>query len=103
MTFEFDPEVVDYMKNTGKTTMVVEVVTSDNSDFEVSELYIHPVDPKKAETFRKKRYRAVPAPDPDLTILLPPFKLDYSEIVRFHLRKILFVTSIKYEGIRLIR
>ena len=39
MEFVYTPELIEYMRAKGREYLVVEVVSSDHSDFEVTELY----------------------------------------------------------------
>ena len=83
----------------GKGIHRVEVVSSDHSDFEVTELYPHIIPEKKAAEFLKKRFVAKPAPVGQL--LLPPYRLHYADVVTFSLRSFLGVKSVRQEGIEL--
>ena len=59
MTFTYEPALLEYMQKKGKNTIVVEEVTINNSDIEITELHIHLIDDKRAEEFiSKKRYRS---------------------------------------------
>jgi hypothetical protein len=86
------------MKEKGKDTIAVEVVTSDYSDFEISELYVHLVDEKQAQYFIKKK-RYIPVQTEFGEVLLPPFRLDCEDTVRFGLKKRWLFNSITYAGI----
>ena len=99
MEFVYTPELIEYMRAKGKEYVVVEVVSSDHSDFEVTELYPHIVSKKKAAEFLRKRFVAKPAPVGQ--VLLPPYRLSYAETVTFSLRSFLGVKSVRQEGIEL--
>ena len=99
MEFTATPELKEYLFQKNKKYIVVEVVSSDHSDFEVTELYAHVVPDKKAAEFLKKRYVAKEADF--ATILLPPYRLHYAETVHFSLRSFLGIKSIRQEGIEL--
>ncbi len=99
MEFVYTPELIEYMRAKGKEYVVVEVVSSDHSDFEVTELYSHIVSEKKAAEFLRKRFVAKPAPVGQ--VLLPPYRLSYAETVTFSLRSFLGVKSVRQEGIEL--
>jgi hypothetical protein len=98
MNFVCDPELVKYMKEKGKNTIALEVVTSDYSDFEISELYVHLVDEKQSQYFIKKK-RYIPVQTEFGEVLLPPFRLDCEDTVRFNLKKRWIFKSISYTGI----
>ncbi len=99
MEFTATPELKEYLVLKNKKYIVVEVVSSDHSDIEITELYAHVVPDRKAEEFFKKRYVAKEADF--ATILLPPYRLHYAPIVSFTLHSFLGIKSIRQEGIAL--
>ena len=99
MEFVYTPELIEYMRAKDRRYLVVEVVSSDHSDFEITELYAHIVSEKKAAEFLKKRFVAKPAPVGE--ILLPPYRLHYAETVTFSLRSLFGIKSVRQEGITL--
>ncbi len=99
MEFVYTPELTEYMRQKGKEYIVVEVVSSDHSDFEITELYAHIIPEKKAAEFLKKRFVAKPAPVGQ--ILLPPYRLHYADTVQLSLRSFLGIKSVRQEGIEL--
>ena len=97
--FSCTPALREHMKKSGRSTLVVEVVSS-NSDFEITELYIHLIKAAQAEEFRnRKGYRSAPLEEGE--VLLPPYRLEYDEEVVFDLRKLWIFHSIHTRGIRL--
>ncbi|EET61207.1 hypothetical protein BRYFOR_06852 [Marvinbryantia formatexigens DSM 14469] len=100
MKFVYEPALQEYMQRRRKNKIVVEVITSNNSDFEVTELHVHLADEKRAAFFiEKKHFRAHETEYG--SVLLPPYRLEYEETVIFGLRKILFVHWLTWQGIRL--
>lgn len=99
MQFVYDDALRDYMNAKGKRHLVVEVVSSDHSDFEITELYAHLVSEKKAAEFKRKRFVAFQTDMGE--VLLPPYRLHYADTVRFSLRSFLGIKSVRYEGIEL--
>lgn len=100
MKFIYEPALQEYMKRKQKNTIVVEVVTSNNSDFEVTELHVHPVDEKRAAFFIEKKHFKEHVTEYG-SVLLPPYRLEYEETVTFGLKKILFVQYVTWKGIHL--
>jgi hypothetical protein len=98
MKFVCEPELVSYMKEKGKNTIALEVITSDYSDFEISELHVHLVDEKQAQYFKNKK-RYVPVQTEFGEVLLPPFRLQCEDTVCFGLKKWWIFNSISYTGI----
>ena len=100
MTIRYDEALREHMAKKGMTTIAVEVMQSSSSDFEVTELYVHLISDRQAAHFKeKKRFRAVQGELGE--VLLPPYKLEYDETIRFSLKKIWIFHSIKQTGIRL--
>ena len=100
MDIRYTPRLVEYMKKSGKRTIIVELVEVNNSDFEISELSVRFVSGRLREQFvSKKGYRVFSAPEGEL--LLPRFPLDLEPVVTFDLKKILFVPVITCNGIKI--
>jgi hypothetical protein len=98
MKFECSYELRQYMEEKGKNTIAVEVITSDYSDFEISELHVHLIDEKQAQFFKnKKRYASVQTEFGE--VLLPPFRLKCEDTISFDLKKRWIFNSISYTGI----
>lgn len=98
MKFVYEPALQEYMIKKGKKTIVVEEITSNNSDFEITELHVHLIDEKRAEYFKtQKGYYSV------LTetgaVLLPPYKLKYEDTITFSLKSFLGIKYVSYKGI----
>ena len=99
MEFVYDDALRDYMTAKGKRHIVIEVVSSDHSDIEITELYPHIIGEKKAAEFKRKRY-VVRETDMG-EVLLPPYRLHYADTIRFSLRSFLGIKSVRQEGIEL--
>jgi hypothetical protein len=98
MRFIYEPALTEYMKKKGKNTIVVEEITSNNSDFEITELHVYLIDEKKAEYFKsKKRYGSISTEEG--FVLLPPYRLNYESTVTFGLKSFLGIKYISYQGI----
>ena len=99
MKFTYEPALLEYMTKKGKTTIVVEEVTSNNSDFEITELHVQLIDEKRAEYFKKKQgYGTVTTEAGE--VLLPPFRLKYDDVVTFGLKSFLGIKYVSYKGIQ---
>ena len=55
MNFIIDEALKAYMQRTGKTNIVVEMVTAETSDIEISELHVHLVNDRQAAFFKEKK------------------------------------------------
>lgn len=100
MNFIYEEPLLRHMRQKGKTDIIVEVVSSDSSDFEVTELHVYLASRKQAEHFQtKKHFRAVQTEAG--SVLLPPYKLEYDDTITFGLKQLLFIKYVSYQGIRL--
>ena len=100
MNFIIEDTLKEHMERVGKRNIVVELVTADTSDIEISELHVYLADNKQVVFLKeKKRYRGRETETGE--VLLPPFPLQYEEEVRFWLKKILCFKFVGYEGIKI--
>ena len=100
MKFVYEPRLLEYMEKKGMSVIAVEVMGSQNSDFEITELYVHLISDKQAAYFKeKKRFRGVATEHGE--VLLPPYRLEYDDTVAFDLKKTWIFHSVQYSGIRL--
>jgi len=87
------------MRRKNKKTIIVEVAECNCTDLEVQELHVHFVDDKQAEYFKsKKRFRERETEMGE--VLLPPYRLEYDEIVVFGLKSFLGFKYITHKGIK---
>ena len=100
MNFIKDDALKAHMQQSGKTNIVVEMVTAETSDIEISELHVHLVNDRQAAFFKeKKRYRAYEIEGGQ--VLLPRFPLECQENIRFWLKSFLIFKTVGYEGIKI--
>lgn len=100
MNFVIEDALKEYMKQVGKHNVVVEVVSADNSDIEITELHVYLADDKRAAFLKaEKGYRGKKTEVGE--VLLPVFRLQYDETVRFCLKRFLCFKSVGYEGIKI--
>lgn len=90
----------EYMEKTGKSIIIVEVATSDGSDFEVAELHIHFTSEKQAELFQQRKHYHRYETDWGV-VLLPNYRMEYQPVVTFDLKKVLFFHVVTQTGIKL--
>jgi len=87
------------MEKKGMTSIAIEVISS-NSDFEVTELHVYLIKDKQAEYFKqKKNFRGIATEHGE--VLLPPYRLEYSDTITFGLKKVWIFHGVKYTGIKL--
>lgn len=100
MEYVYEPALLEYMEQKGKKNIIVELVSCENSDIEITDLHVYIVDDERAKYFKeKKRYRSVKTSVGE--VLLPVYKLDFDEKVIFGLKTFWIFKSVKYSGIRL--
>lgn len=100
MNFVYDEALKEYMQNTGKCNIIVELVLCENSDIEIAELHVFAADDKRANFFKEeKRYRSYPTEVGE--VLLPRFPLELEEQVNFWLKSFWCFKSVGYQGIKI--
>lgn len=99
MTFVYEAPLLEYMERKGMSSIAVEVISS-NSDFEVTELHVHLISDKQAEYFKQKKgFRGIATEYGE--VLLPSYRLEYSDTITFGLKKFWLFHGVKYSGIKL--
>ena len=98
--FTCDAELLSLMQKKSKPYIVVEVATSNASDFEVSEIFLRLCTEAHASYLtEKKRYKMIPGDG--FHVLLPPYRLSYDPEIRFFLKHFLFIRTLSFTGIHL--
>ena len=99
MEFIYEHPLKEYMYKKGKNIIVVEEITSNNSDFEITELHLQLIDEKLADYFKtKKGYYTVKTQTGE--VLLPPYRLKIGETVTLGLKSFLGIKYITQKGIQ---
>ncbi len=100
MKFVYEDALKEYMEKTGKRIIAVEVASSNCSDIEVTEIYVHFIKEKQAEYYKaKKRFRGYETEMGE--VLLPAYRLVYEDTVVFGLKTFWFIKSVTYKGIKI--
>ena len=101
MTFAIDPALRELIEKKGRRNIVVDVVTADHSDFDVTELHVFLVSDRHAgNLIKEKNFHPKQAGD-DITVLLPNYRLEYDETITFGVKKVLWFTVLTHGGIHL--
>lgn len=79
--------------------VVIEVVTSNCSDFEITELHVHLASQKQADFFAEKKGFRRKSTDCG-EVLFPPYRLDYADTVAFGLKSFLGIKHLTWQGIK---
>lgn len=100
MQFKYEPALEKYMRQKGKKTIIVEVISSNSSDFEVTELHVHFANDRQTAFFKNtKHFRAIKTDMGE--VLLPPYRLEYADTITFGIKSFLGIRYVAQEGIRL--
>lgn len=100
MNFFYTPKLQNYMQAKKKHNIIIEVISSSSSDFEVTELHVHFINEKQTAFFlQNKHFRSIQT-DMGL-VLLPPYRLEYADNISFDLKSFLGIKYITQEGIAL--
>ena len=101
MKIEYSNELIEYMKKHGKSVILVDIASSNTSDFDVTELYLRFITDKHANRLlgEGKGYRAEEAPVGRM--IFPAYHMHIADTVRVYLKRFLFFHMIKSEGLKL--
>ena len=99
MKIVYTPELLEYMKQKNKTTIIVELVEL-NCDLDMTELHVYLADQRIRDIFRNKKSYGIATTEVG-EVLFPPFPLKYDETVTFGLKSFLFFKHLTYEGIKI--
>lgn len=95
-----EPELVSYMKDTGKRNIVVQVAQAEHSEIEIAEIFVQLMNDRRADGLAAKRYSVRQLPDSGLRVLFPPYHLIYEDTVTFAMKKIGPFKKVSWKGIR---
>ncbi len=89
------------MRMHNKECILVDIASSNTSDFDVTELYLRFISDKHADRLlgEGKGYRAENAPVG--RVIFPPYHMHIAETVRLSLGSFLFIKWIRQEGLKL--
>lgn len=101
MNIIYDDALCEYMKRRNKSVILVDIASSNTSDFDVTEMYMRFISTGHAERLlsSNKGYRREEAPVG--CMIFPPYHMHIADKVVLSLRSFLFIKWIKYEGLRL--
>ncbi len=101
MNIEYSKELIEYMKKRGKSVILVDIASSNTSDFDVTELYLRFITDKHADRLldENKGYRTEEAPFGRM--IFPPYHMHIDDTVKIGLKRFLFFNMIRYEGLKL--
>ena len=100
MEFQFSERLKNYIKKTGRQHILIEVVTANTSDIEVSEIAVRFVSPRIADHYiREKRFAEKQTEV--CTVLLPRYPINYADTVMLDIRSFLFFHLLRQKGMKI--
>ena len=101
MTIIYDPQLEEYMRKRHKTHILVDIASSNTSDFDVTELYLRFITDSHAKSLLSadKGYRSYPAPLGEM--IFPPYHMHIGDEIRVELGSFLFFHWLKQTGLKL--
>ena len=100
MKFTYTPELLEYMEQKKQKNIVIEVISCDHSDIEITELYVHLINDRLTKFYKEeKHFKSIETSAGE--VLLPRYRLDYDEEIIFGLKRNWIFKSIDYQGIHL--
>ena len=100
MTFHYSEQLKEYMEKKNKEYILVEVVTADTSDVEVTEIATRFVDKKMADHYIHEKHYRVEAGEVG-QLLLPRYPIQYADIVELSLKSFLFIHLVTQKGMKI--
>ena len=105
MRITISENLKNHLQHKNKRNIVVEVATTDHSDFDVTEIFIRLCDYSHRDYLKEKKgYREFPIegiPQNHMAVLIKPYRLEIGPEVSFDLTKKFIFNKITYEGIKL--
>lgn len=105
MKITISEELKHHLMHKNKRNIVVEVATTDHSDFDVTEIFIRLCDYSHRDYLKEKKgyieYPIEDVPQNHMAVLFKPYKLELEPEIRFDLTKKWIFNKIIYEGIKL--
>lgn len=98
MEIILEPALQEHMQKKNKKTIIVEAVTCNNSDFEITELSVRLAGPRQAAVYKEQNSYFIKNIS-EYEILLPDHRTNYKDTITFSLKSFLGIKYLTYEGI----
>ena len=100
MKFIYEPELLEYMKQKGRYDIIIELVSIDHSDIEMTDLHVFLANERQMKLFKEeKKYKSIKTDVGE--VLMPVYKFDMDEEIVFGLKSAWIFKSLTYKGIRI--
>ncbi len=102
MEFIYEPELLEYMKTKDRYDIIVELVSIDHSDIEMTDLHVFLANKRQVKLFKEeKKYKTIKTDVGEVLMPLYKFELNEDKKVIFGLKTTWIFKSLTYKGIRL--
>ncbi len=100
MEFVYEPELLEYMKAKERYDIIIELVSIDHSDIEMTDLHVFLANERQMKLFKEeKKYKSIKTSVGE--VLMPVYKFDVDERIVFGLKATWIFKSLTYKGIRI--
>ena len=100
MEFIYEPELLEYMKSKDRYDIIVELVSIDHSDIEMTDLHVFLANERQLKLFKEeKKYKSIRTSVGE--VLMPVYKFDVDEKIVFGLKSTWIFKTLTYKGIRI--
>ena len=105
MVITVTPALREYLDRKKRKNIVVEVATTDTSDFDVSEIFIRLCDHKHRDYLKEKQdyiEKKIEGIDPsEFSVLFKPYRMELSPEIVFDVKNVWLFKKIVFSGIKL--
>ena len=98
LNFTYEPELIEYMKQKGRKVIIIELIFIDHSDIEMTDLHVYLANERQVKLFKEeKKYNCIQTSVGE--VLLPQYKFEVDDTVKFGLKSFWKFKKLTYEGI----
>ena len=102
MEFIYEPELLEYMKTKGRYDIIVELVSIDHSDIEMTDLHVFLANERQMKLFKEeKKYKSISTSVGEVLMPVYKFDMDEDEKIVFGLKSAWIFKTVTYKGIRI--
>ena len=102
MEFIYEPELLEYMKSKGRYNIIVELVSIDHSDIEMTDLHVFLANERQMKLFKEeKKYKSIKTEVGEVLMPVYKFDMDEDKKVVFGLKSTWIFKTVTVKGIRI--
>ena len=99
LEFIYEPELLEYMKAKGRYDIIVELVSIDHSDIEMTDLHVFLANKRQMKLFKEeKKYKCIRTSVGEVLMPVYKFDMDEDEKIVFGLKSTWIFKTITYRG-----